>query len=159
MKQLGVLIATFFGVGRIRIAPGTWTSLVVTLIIYFIPPSVLSFFILALATGIVFIIGIPAAAVCEKHFQKKDPRQCVIDEVAGQMVCLWFLPHTIGFYGAAFLLFRFFDIWKPFPIKKSEQVPHGVGIMLDDVLAGLYTLGILQGVRNFFLNSKAEYLK
>lgn len=151
MKQLGVLIATFFGVGRIRIAPGTWTSLIVTLIIYFIPAQSLPFTLLALLTGIVFVIGIPAARTCEKHFQKEDPRQCVIDEVAGQLVCLWFLPHTIGFYGAAFLLFRFFDILKPFPIKQSEHIPHGIGIMLDDVLAGFYALIILQGVRYFFL--------
>jgi phosphatidylglycerophosphatase A len=151
MKPLAVLIATFFGIGRIRIAPGTWTSLVVTLIIYFIPPADLPFALMALVTAIVFFVGIPAAATCEKHFQKKDPRQCVIDEVAGQMVCLWFLPHTIVFYGAAFLLFRFFDILKPFPIKSSEQIPYGIGIMLDDVLAGLYTMGILQGIRYFFL--------
>jgi phosphatidylglycerophosphatase A len=150
MKQLGVLIATFFGMGRIRIAPGTWTSLAVTLIIYLIPASSLPFTLLALVTGIVFIIGIPAAATCEKHFQKKDPRQCVIDEVAGQLVCFWFLPHTIGFYGAAFLLFRFFDILKPFPIRQSEHIPYGIGIMLDDVLAGLYTLAILQVMRYFF---------
>jgi len=152
MKHLAVLIATFFGIGRIRIAPGTWTSLAVALIVYFIPPSVLPFPILALATVLVFLIGVPAAAACEKHFQKKDPRQCVIDEVAGQMVCFWFLPHTIAYYGAAFLLFRFFDILKPFPIKASEQVPHGIGIMLDDILAGLYALGVLQGVRFLFFS-------
>jgi phosphatidylglycerophosphatase A len=149
MKQLGVLIATFFGMGRIRIAPGTWTSLLVVLIVYFIPAPFLPFALLALVTGVVFIIGIPAAATCEKYFQKKDPRQCVIDEVAGQLVCFWFIPHTIGFYGAAFLLFRLFDILKPFPIKVSERIPHGIGIMLDDVLAGFYTLGILHGVRYF----------
>jgi phosphatidylglycerophosphatase A len=149
MKQLGVLIATFFGMGRIRIAPGTWTSLLVALIVYFIPAPFLPFALLALVTGVVFIIGIPAAATCEKYFQKKDPRQCVIDEVAGQLVCFWFIPHTIGFYGAAFLLFRLFDILKPFPIKVSERIPHGIGIMLDDVLAGFYTLGILHGVRYF----------
>jgi len=152
MKHLAVLIATFFGIGRIRIAPGTWTSLAVALIVYFIPPSVLPFPILALATVLVFLVGVPAAAACEKHFQKKDPRQCVIDEVAGQMVCFWFLPHTIAYYGAAFLLFRFFDILKPFPIKASEQVPHGIGIMLDDILAGLYALGVLQGVRFLFFS-------
>jgi len=153
MKRLGVLIGTFFGVGRIRIAPGTWTSLIVSLIVYFIPASSLPLAWLALATGIVFVVGIPAAAACETHFQKKDPRQCVIDEVAGQMVCLWFLPQTIGFYGAAFLLFRFFDILKPFPIKASEKIPHGIGIMLDDVLAGLYALGILQAARAVFFKS------
>jgi phosphatidylglycerophosphatase A len=150
MKQLGVLIATFFGVGRIPFAPGTWTSLLVTLIIYFIPSQPLSFTFLALVTAIVFIIGIPAAQTCEKHFQKTDPGQCVIDEVAGQLLCLWFLPHTIGFYGAAFLLFRFFDILKPFPIKASERIPHGFGIMVDDILAGFYTMIILHGVRYFF---------
>ena len=150
MKRLGVLIATFFGVGRIRIAPGTWTSLIVSLIVFFIPTDALPFSLLALATGIVFVVGIPAAAACEAHFQKKDPRQCVIDEVAGQMVCLWFLPRTIGFYSAAFLLFRLFDIMKPFPIKASEKIPHGIGIMLDDVLAGTYTLVILQTARAIF---------
>jgi len=147
MKPLAILIATFFGLGRIRLAPGTWTSLVVTLIVYFIPVAPLPFLYLALATGIVFLVGIPAAAACEKHFQKKDPRQCVIDEVAGQLVCLWFLPHAIGFYLAAFLLFRFFDIFKPFPVRQSEAIPHGVGIMLDDVLAGFYALAVLQALR------------
>lgn len=152
MKQLGVLIATFFGVGRIRIAPGSWTSLLVALIVYFIPVQSLSFPLLALVTGIVFVIGIPAAATCEKHFQKKDPRQCTIDEVAGQLVCLWFLPRTIGFFGAAFLLFRFFDILKPFPIKQSEHIPFGIGIMLDDILAGLYTMAVLQVSRYLFFS-------
>ena len=151
MKQLGLLIATFFGIGRIRVAPGTWASLAVTLIIYFIPASALPFTLLALLTGIVFVIGIPAAAICEKHFQKKDPRQCVIDEVAGQLVCFWVLPHTVFFYSAAFLLFRFFDIVKPFPIKASERIPFGIGIMLDDVLAGFYALLVLQVARYFFL--------
>jgi phosphatidylglycerophosphatase A len=150
MKQLAVVIATFFGFGRIRVAPGTWTSLVVVLIIYFIPPTALPPLYLLLVTGIVFAVGIPAAAVCEKHFQKKDPRQCVIDEVAGQLVCLWFLPHTVFFFGAAFLLFRFLDIFKPFPVKASEQIPYGIGIMLDDVLAGLYGMGLLHGMRYLF---------
>jgi len=152
MKSLAVFFATFFGIGRIRIAPGTWTSLAVTLIIYFIPPSALPFPFLALATGIIFIIGIPAAKICEQHFQKKDPRQCVIDEVAGQMVCFWLLPHTVAYFSAAFLLFRFFDILKPFPIKASEQIPHGIGIMLDDILAGFYALGILQLARHFLFS-------
>ena len=147
MNKLALLIATFFGFGRIRIAPGTWTSLVVTMAVFIIPAPAL---LLALVSGVVFLIGIPAAAACEKHFQKKDPRQCVIDEVAGQMVSLWFLPHTIFYFGFAFLLFRFFDIFKPFPIKASERIPYGIGIMLDDVLAGLYALGVLQAVRYLF---------
>jgi phosphatidylglycerophosphatase A len=150
MNKLGVLIATFFGVGRFRVAPGTLTSLLVTLIVFLVPSRLLPFPSLALATAIVFVIGVPAAWVCERHFQKKDPRQCVIDEVAGQMISLLLLPRQIGFYVTAFLLFRFLDILKPFPIKKSEQIPYGIGIMLDDILAGLYTLIILQVVRYFF---------
>jgi phosphatidylglycerophosphatase A len=98
----------------------------------------------------VYAAGIPAATACERHFQKKDPRACVIDEVAGQMVGLWTLPRQTGFYVAAFLLFRLFDIWKPFPVNRSESLPHGLGIMTDDILAGGYTLVILLIARRFF---------
>ncbi len=144
MKKILLLIATFFNIGRIRVAPGTFTSLAVILIVYFgyslypLPWIYFSAIIVA-----VFVLGIPAASVAEKHYQKKDPRQCVIDEVAGQMVGLILLPHSWWFYFASFVLFRFFDILKPFPIKNAEKIPGGVGIMLDDVVAGLFTLGIL----------------
>jgi phosphatidylglycerophosphatase A len=92
---------------------------------------------------IVFLIGIPAATHAEKNFDKEDPRYCVIDEVAGQMIALLLVPHQIGFYIAGFFLFRFFDILKPFPIKHLEKIPQGLGIMIDDVAAGLYALGVL----------------
>jgi len=151
-SEIGIVVATFFGVGYLPVAPGTWASLLAALLIFFTPLSRLPFAFLALITVMVYAIGIPAAAMIEKHFQKKDPRQCVIDEVAGQLVSVWLLPRQAGFYVAAFLLFRIFDILKPFPINKSEALPHGIGIMTDDVLAGFFTMALLQATRFLFFN-------
>jgi phosphatidylglycerophosphatase A len=150
MNKIWILIATFFGIGFLPIAPGTWASLVTALVFFFSPLSTLSSFHWLLIAAVIFAIGVPAAAACEKRFQKKDPGQCVIDEVVGQIVGFLLLPRLAGFYIAAFFLFRFFDILKPFPIRKSESLPHGFGIMSDDVLAGLYTLGILLAVQRVF---------
>ena len=143
MKRLLLLIATFFNIGYGPVAPGTWASLVTTLTLYIITPHLNSpVIMLVMATVIVFIAGVPAASVAEKHFAKKDPRPCVIDEVAGQLVALIMVPHTPGNFLAAFLLFRFFDITKPFPIRRLEKIEGGWGIMIDDIIAGLYALGL-----------------
>jgi phosphatidylglycerophosphatase A len=152
MKKVGIALATFFGTGLLPVAPGSWASLLTALIVFFTPLSALPFTFLAMITAAVYAIGIPAAGICEEHYQKHDPRQCVIDEVAGQLVGLWLLPRQAGFYIAAFFLFRIFDIVKPFPVNKSEALPRGIGIMTDDVLAGFYTLAILQGIRYLFFN-------
>ncbi len=151
MKKIWIAFATFFGIGYLPIAPGTWASMVTVLIFYFVPLPVLPFLPWLVITAIIYGIGVPAAAAFEKHSQRKDPGNCVIDEVAGQIVGLWFLPRQAGFYIAAFFLFRFFDILKPYPIHKSESLPHGFGIMTDDILAGLYTLAVLFAVRRFIL--------
>lgn len=144
MKQVWLLMATFFYVGHLPIAPGTWASLVTAVLVYFIRPYwQASFFIQLIVIAAIFLSGIPAAGHAEKHYKKKDPRPCVIDEVAGQMVSLLLVPHKIVFYAAAFLLFRFFDILKPPPIKRLEKAPHGIGIMIDDIAASLYALGVL----------------
>lgn len=152
MKKVGIVIGTFFGAGHLPVAPGTWASLLTALLVFFTPLSTRPFLFLALTTAAIYVIGIPAAAICEKHYQQHDPRECVIDEVAGQLVSLWFLPRQAGFYIAAFFLFRIFDIIKPFPVDKSEALPRGLGIMTDDVLAGFYTLAVLQGIRHFFFS-------
>lgn len=138
-------MATLFSIGRIPIAPGTWASLVTALLVYFIDPYRLSPFYIQVGTiGLIFILGIPASNVAEKHFNKKDPGSCVIDEVVGQMITLLLVPYKISFYVAGFFLFRFFDILKPFPIRKLEKIPGGLGIMMDDVMAALYALALLQ---------------
>lgn len=138
------MIATFFNVGKFPLAPGTLASLITTIVFYlvnvYLKPSIYG---QIAAVVLLFIIGIPAAAASEKHFQKKDPGQCVIDEVPGQMIALLFIPYSIGLYAAGFFLFRFFDIIKPFPVKQADRIKGGFGIMFDDILAGLYSLGLL----------------
>ena len=100
MKQVSMLISTFFYTGYLPIAPGTWASLVTTVLVYFIRPYwEAPYYFQIPVIVIIFIMGIPAAGAAEKHFDKKDPRKCVIDEVAGQMVSLLFVPHDVYFYG------------------------------------------------------------
>jgi len=101
---------------------------------------------LALMLLVIFLVtlsGIWAASRAEKVLQKKDPSIVVIDEVAGQMVALLSGPfwiHTWWSVLSAFLLFRLFDIWKPYPVRRLEALESGLGIMADDVLAGIYAL-------------------
>jgi phosphatidylglycerophosphatase A len=152
MNKIWIAIATFFGCGFLPIAPGTWASAFTVIIVYFSPLSGSPFLLLAGATATVYAIGVPAAKASEVHFARKDPRPCVIDEVAGQLVSLWFLPRQAGYFIAAFFLFRLFDIIKPFPVNKSESLPHGFGIMTDDVLAGGYTLAVLLLARRFLFS-------
>jgi phosphatidylglycerophosphatase A len=145
MKKIGLLMATLFPIARIPIAPGTFASLVTTVLVYFIKPYWEAPLYIQLAViAIIFIVGIPASDVAEKHFNKKDPGSCVIDEVVGQMITLLLVPYKISFYVVGFFLFRFFDILKPFPIRKLEKIPGGLGIMIDDVMAALYALALLQ---------------
>lgn len=144
MKRILLLIATFFNIGYGPVAPGTWASMVTTITVYLLHPLMRSpLQALISAAVIIFLAGIPAASAAEKHFKKKDPRQCVIDEVAGQLVALILVPHSPLYYLAAFLLFRLFDIFKPFPIRNLEKTRGGLGIMADDIIAGIYALALI----------------
>lgn len=153
MRKVWLVIATFFGSGLSPLAPGTCGSLATMLLVYFIEPywqAPLTIQLIVIA--LVFIVGIPAAGEAEKYFNKKDPGACNIDEVAGQMISLLLVPHKISFYIAGFFLFRFFDILKPFPIRRLEKIPGGLGIMLDDIMAGLYALALMHLYLYFFIN-------
>jgi len=110
------------------------------------PPLLLSILI----TLAVTLAGVWSSSVMEQ-FWGKDPSKVVIDEVAGMCVSLVFLPVNVKYLLAAFILFRFFDIVKPLYIRKTEALPRGWGIMLDDVLAGIYTNILLQCVLWFRL--------
>lgn len=144
MNKILVMIATFFNVGKFPLAPGTLASFITTIVFYLVNVHLKPSIYEQIATIVVlFIIGIPAASASEKHFQKKDPGQCVIDEVPGQMISLLFVPYSVGLYAAGFFLFRFFDIFKPFPVKQADRIKGGFGVMFDDILAGLYALGFL----------------
>jgi phosphatidylglycerophosphatase A len=100
--------------------------------------------VLAAASLALGALGVWAAGEAEESFGRTDPGQVVIDEVVGQMLTFLLLPHaTWKWLAGGFLLFRAFDIVKPFPARQAERIPRGWGIMLDDVLAGLYGMAVL----------------
>ena len=137
------LIATCFGAGRLPVAPGTWASAIAAVLAW---PLVAVFgpAALGLAAALAFAAGWWAAGVHAQAAGVTDPREVVIDEVAGQWIALLFVPRTLAAYAAAFLLFRLFDIYKPWPVNWADRkLPGGFGIMADDILAGLYALAVL----------------
>jgi phosphatidylglycerophosphatase A len=83
----------------------------------------------------------------EKHYKEKDPGKVVIDEIAGFFFAMFLIPTTIAWVVAAFFIFRAMDVWKPGPIRPSQNLGGGVGIVIDDVLAGILTCAILHAVR------------
>jgi len=146
-------VATFFGAGALKPGPGTWGSLGAlltwALISRHLPPHLLipgALAYCALATA----LGIPAATLTARACHRDDPSHVVIDEVAGQMLTLVAAPLTLHAQLAGFLLFRAFDIVKPPPIRRLERLrPEGVGIMVDDLGAGLYGFLVLQLLLHF----------
>lgn len=93
-----------------------------------------------------FLLGIPASRRMESHYGH-DPSQVTIDEVVGMWITLAFLPKTLFFITAGFFIFRLLDIIKPFPARRIDQMRGGLGIMLDDVVAGFYSNLVLQAIR------------
>ena len=156
MKKINVLISTFFGNGYISKIPGTFTSLS-TLIILYILFEVFQFknlnYILILFS-ITFFYSFYAVMDSETEFESKDPRQIVIDEVLGQAMPLILIVYLSSknlinipveiYYFLSFILFRFFDILKPFPVSYfDKQHKNFFGIIMDDIMAGLYTMLII----------------
>lgn len=146
-SRLSWLIATFFGIGHLQPGSGTWASAVTVLLWWagsrWLPPT----WLIAAAIGVsvlVTLIGIPPSTVVARESGIKDPGFVVIDEVAGQMIALIAVPLHWKYMLAGFILFRSFDIVKPFPLRRLETLPEGTGIMMDDVGAGLYALALLQ---------------
>jgi len=100
---------------------------------------------------LVTLIGIPAATLVARGSGKKDPQFVVIDEVAGQLVALVAVPLAWQSFLAGFIFFRAFDILKPPPVRQLEAIPEGAGIVLDDIAAGLYALGVMHLLLHFGL--------
>ena len=145
-------IATFFGAGFGKPGPGTWGSVATVLLwaayAWFAHPSPHAL-LLALLIGIALtlILGVPAATIVARESGRKDPQFVVIDEVAGQAIALLFSPFDLRHALIALILFRLFDIAKPFPVRQLESLPEGWGIVFDDVAAGLYALGVASLLR------------
>ncbi len=152
IKNLNFLFVTFFGIGTIRYAPGTITSLITTVFLFS------SFHILELSnvvilTVLIFLFFYSFLAIENyiKYNTNKDPKEVVIDEVIGQSIpiCLYELAHgstkdsgeAVLFYIYIFILFRFFDIKKPFPINIfDKKFKNSFGVIMDDVIAGFYVV-------------------
>jgi len=143
MDKLFMFIATGAYSGYMPKAPGTWGSIVGVLL--WLPLCNLAIGPYVAVVLSLLVIGTIAAGAAEKIVDHGDPGLVVIDEIAGQLIALALVPHHPVAVIGAFALFRFFDILKPFPIGWLDQHIHGgLGIMLDDVLAGIYALMILQ---------------
>jgi len=142
MNGLGVQLATVLGAGRFPFAPGTVGSavaVVLYLLIWTWPPAAQIAVLL-----VVSLAGVWASSVAERHFGREDPGEVVIDEVAGQLVTVMFTGVTLPGVIAGFFLFRILDIIKPWPARRFEALHGGLGIMADDIMAGLYGNLILQ---------------
>lgn len=145
-NKLANWFSTVLKIGYLPIAPGTWGSLVAVVIWFLIIESTSTItFITAII--IIFILGVYTSSITERHLAQKDPSIIVIDEWVGQWIALLFIPKSLLLGLVAFALFRLFDIWKPYPIKLLDKYPKGWGIMLDDVLAGVYALLVLSVFR------------
>ena len=143
LRHPAVLLATWFGIGLLPLAPGSWASLAALPCAWVIRDR-LGVDGLAAASAVVFFVGWWAAASVAKATTVEDPRAIVIDEVTGQWLVLLATPRDPLAYAFAFLLFRVFDIWKPWPVRWADRyVKGGFGIMLDDLLAAIYAAPLL----------------
>ena len=156
--RVSLAIATAFGLGYLPKAPGTWGSLggVALTALYWstlspenlfgryaanfhfnVPPTLLA----VCVTLLIAILGVTAATTAEYYLGKKDPQIIVIDEVSGQLISYLGIGAAVPnwkYLLLGFILFRVFDIWKPFPARQAESLPGGLGIMADDWIAGIY---------------------
>ena len=155
INKLNLIFVTFFGIGKIKKIPGTFASLVTTLLLFFlfhilnVSPNIILF-----AVIIIFLISLYAVNIFIKDLSNKDPKEVVIDEVIGQSIPIYLyeVSHNIPkdfndalkFYLIIFILFRFFDITKPFPVNYFDKnFKNSFGVIMDDVIAALYVVVIL----------------
>ena len=165
IKKINLIFVTFFGIGYVKIAPGTFASLVTSIIFFCLFRFYISiehFPILGLIIISFFVYSLYAIKTIENEFEQKDARQIVIDEVIGQSIPILFIEYIaylkiqsfgadLYLYIASFFLFRFFDILKPFPIRYFDKnYKNSFGVLFDDVLAGVYTLVVLLLLIKFF---------
>ncbi len=149
MSRVGWAMGTGIGIGLVPFAPATWASLVAVVIYGFSPldQDSIGFFLLC---GIGFLVGIWACHTLITETDH-DPKRAVLDEFAGMWITCLFLPKTFVWLALAFMVFRVLDIWKPWPIRKFEALPGGLGIMADDVAAGVVgAVGLNVVYRVFF---------
>lgn len=138
---MATLAATFFYIGKFPVAPGTMGTLAGLFLAWLVAPWVALY---CLMTALVMLAGFWASGTAEKAFGKKDPGCIVIDEVAGIMLSFFLVPFSWPVAVIGFFLFRAFDMFKIWPANKFEDMGGSRGIMMDDVMAGIYTNIVLQ---------------
>lgn len=152
MKKLEAktILGTFFGVGFMPFAPGTFGTLAALLIYFALPTAVFEFAFMPYFLGALLLLSVLGVWICgiaEKSLGHDAPA-IVFDEVIGYFVAVFLLPKSIMIGLLAFALFRFFDILKPYPINKLQNLKGGMGVMADDILAGIYANILLQIIWN-----------
>ena len=155
LNKINFLFVTLFGIGKIKKIPGSFASLATTLFLFFlfhilnVSPNIVLFFVI-----IIFFISLYAVNIFIKDLTNKDPKEVVIDEFIGQSIpiCLYEIAHNmpketdqvLKFYFIMFILFRIFDISKPFPVSYYDKnFKNSFGVIMDDVVAGLYVVLVL----------------
>ena len=141
IARLGLAIATVGGIGYAPVAPGTFGSAAGLIVWWLLPASPL---VQGIAILAIFVAGSWGGTIAERHFGRTDPGQVVIDEVMGMLITLFLNP--VGWIGAlaGFILFRIFDVIKPYPANRLEQLHGGVGVMADDGMAAIYANLVLR---------------
>jgi phosphatidylglycerophosphatase A len=138
--RLALAVASAGGAGFAPVASGTAGSLAAAVVVWLIPFTHGG---LLAALVVVTAAGVWAGARVERMLGEKDPGVVVIDEVAGMMFSVLLVPRTLAVLASAFVLFRVFDVWKPFPAHQSQALPGGWGVVADDLIAGGYALIVL----------------
>ncbi len=160
IKKFNIFFLTLFNIGKIKYAPGTWASFA-TCLVFLILINFFSLIFIFYITLFILMYSFFAINNSFDSFKNNDPQEIVIDEVVGQMLPLLVIPIYETLYFAptyfyvlsGFILFRLFDIWKPFPINYIDNNTKGaLGIMLDDIFAGLFSI-IIMIILFFFLGS------
>jgi len=155
LNKINFLFVTLFGIGKIKKIPGSFASLVATLFLFFlfnilnVSPNIILILII-----LIFFISLYSVNIFIKDLDNKDPKEVVIDEFIGQSIpiCLYEIAHegtketneVLTFYFIMFILFRVFDIAKPYPVSYYDKnFKNSFGVIMDDVVAGLYVVGVL----------------
>ena len=147
--KLAEIIGTVLYVGKSPFAPGTIGSLAALIIWYIFKPSIIDPLFL-LITGGIFFVGIAVSTVLIEAWNRKDPKEIVIDEWVGMWIGLYLVPHDIKWGLVSFGFFRLFDIFKPGPVKVMDDLDDAIGVMMDDVVAGILACLVTQSLLFFY---------
>ena len=143
--KLAEIIGTVLYVGKSPLAPGTVGSLVALVMWFILKPSIIDPLFLLL-TGVIFFVGIAVSTLLIEAWNKKDPKEIVIDEWVGMWISLYLVPHEIIWGLVSFFFFRLFDIFKPGPVQIMDDMDDSIGVMMDDVVAGILACLVTQSL-------------